>query len=449
MRVFNFRENSAAVENDLFEELEKAVKSDGTLDTRFNVPTIFASWTHQAGFPLVTVERNYINGDIVLTQERYLSVDSGTPLPSIWWIPYNFASASDADFNTTAATNWISSRSETINIPSTLNTDWFLVNKRQTGYYRVIYDLQNYKLLAEQLRTDMNRIHLTSRSQLIDDAFDFARTDRLGYDVVFDLIKYLEHEVEYVPWASTFRGLELVDRLYAGSETYPLLQVYLEAYINSKMFTTLNWFYFIQNFIVKQLDHLFSEASLLAANNEHHFRKDSRNQAIRWSCRLGSSKCLNETNAALEGHLTEATLIHQDHRGAILCAGIRSATELQFNLLLNRLANEIDIDERSRLVRAAGCISDQFLAERLLLMTINEQSIYLKNDEERYFVFSEIAGNQPNSTKLAFEFLEANIDTVNTLYGRDNVNNAVKLLSTFVSNDELTEKVRTINTNYI
>lgn len=223
-----FRDNSAADEDDLFEELEKAVKADLTLDSRFNVPTIFASWTHQAGFPLVTVERNYINGDIVLTQERYLSEQTGTPSTSLWWIPYNFASSSVADFNATAATAWISSRSETINLPSTLNTDWFLLNKRQTGYYRVIYDLQNYKLLTEQLRTDLNRIHLTSRSQLIDDAFDFARTERLGYDVVFDLVQYLEHELEYVPWASALRGFELVDRLYSGSKSYQLLQVRLD-----------------------------------------------------------------------------------------------------------------------------------------------------------------------------------------------------------------------------
>lgn len=225
MLTYFLRENSAAVEDDLFEELEKAVKADHTLDSRFDVPTIFASWTHQAGFPLVTVDRNYINGDIVLTQERYSNIASGSTSPSLWWIPYNFASASEPDFNSTTATAWISSRSETINNPSTLNTDWFLVNKKQTGFYRVIYDLQNYKLLADQLQKDFEVIHLTSRSQLIDDAFDFARTERLGYDVVFDLIKYLEHEVEYVPWASTFRGLELVDRLFAGSSSYHLLQV--------------------------------------------------------------------------------------------------------------------------------------------------------------------------------------------------------------------------------
>lgn len=219
-RYLHSRENSAADENDLFNELEKAVKADGTLDTRFDVTTIFSTWSRQAGFPVVTVERNYVNGDIVLTQERYFTDIQSQQSASIWWIPYNYASASVANFSDTTAVWWLNAREETFNNPTTLHTDWFLLNKRQTGYYRVKYDLQNYKLLAAQLDKDFERIHLASRSQLIDDAFDFARTERLGYDVAFDLIKYLEHEVEFVPWASAFRGLTHVDRLYAGSESY-------------------------------------------------------------------------------------------------------------------------------------------------------------------------------------------------------------------------------------
>lgn len=160
-----------------------------------------------------------------MSQERYLSFENESTTQAQWWIPYNYATASNVDFNATAATAWLSARTEIIAIPSALPTDWLLINKRQTGYYRVKYDLRNYQLLSEQLRSDPDRIHLTSRSQLIDDAFDLARTERLGYDVVFELIKYLEHEVEYVPWASTFRGLELVDRLYAGQASYPLLKV--------------------------------------------------------------------------------------------------------------------------------------------------------------------------------------------------------------------------------
>lgn len=196
------------------------MKADGTLPSNLNVPTIFSSWSRQAGFPLVTVQRNYDDRSFVLSQERYFTVNQTTPSTSLWWIPVNYASASSYEFEFTNATSWFASATETVKDDTLQPTDWFLLNKRQTGYYRVKYDLQNYKLLAAQLQKDFGVIHLASRSQLIDDAFDFARTERLGYDVVFDLIKYLEHEVEYVPWASSFRGLTHVDRLFAGSAGY-------------------------------------------------------------------------------------------------------------------------------------------------------------------------------------------------------------------------------------
>lgn len=179
----------------------------------------------------MTVERNYVNGDVVLSQERYFTDIPAAQSPSIWWIPYNYASRSVADFDATTAVWWLSSRQETFNNPTTLNTDWLLLNKRQTGYYRVKYDLDNYKLLAAQLDEDFERIHLTSRSQLIDDAFDFARSERQGYDVAFDLIKHLEHEVEYVPWASALRGLTLVDRLFSGSDSYDRFTVSIQLHV--------------------------------------------------------------------------------------------------------------------------------------------------------------------------------------------------------------------------
>lgn len=214
------RANSDATEEDLFAALQTAVNADGTLDAQYKVATIFSSWTRQAGFPLVTVERNYVTGDITLSQERYFAVNQTGPDPSLWWIPFNYAIGSAPDFGSTAATRWFSARSEKIdNLQTALDTDWLLVNIRQTGYYRVKYDLHNYKLLSEQLVKNHSAIHLTSRSQLIDDAFELARSERLGYSVVFDLIEYLEHELEYVPWASAFRGLDLVDRLYAGNAT--------------------------------------------------------------------------------------------------------------------------------------------------------------------------------------------------------------------------------------
>lgn len=141
-------------------------------------------------------------------------------------------------------------------------------------------------------------------------------------------------------------------------------------------------------------------------------------------------------------------VIHQDHREAILCAGIRTAAEPQFNELLKKLAQEENFVDRNRFVAALGCTSNIQWAERLLQMTINNQSRHFRTAEERYLAFSGIAGNNYNGTKLAFVFLEANLDSVYALYDSGNVNSAVRLLATFVASKELKEKVNTTNHHY-
>lgn len=180
------------------------------------------SWTRQVGFPVLYVTRDYTANQIELSQERYFTQQPGTQSPSLWWIPYNYASASNTDFLNTAASAWLPNvRSETITPANVRSTDWVVFNKQSTGYYRVKYDEQNYKLISEELvKGNHSRIHLSSRAQLIDDAFEFAKTSRLNYTIVFDIIKYLEHEVEYVPWASSNNGINYVDRLYGGSAKY-------------------------------------------------------------------------------------------------------------------------------------------------------------------------------------------------------------------------------------
>lgn len=220
-----FRANSIANEQDLFAELEKSVKADQTLAIEYDVETIFSSWSNQAGFPLVVVNRNYENGQITLSQERYLAVNATTASPSLWWIPINLATASAANFDVTAAAFWFGTRTHSFTDASVGQSDWLLLNKRQTGYYRVKYDAENYQRLAAQLVNNFSEIDIVSRSNLIDDAFDLARVERLEYDVVLELSKYLEHELEFVPWSSFFRGLELVNRLYAGSDRFEKFKV--------------------------------------------------------------------------------------------------------------------------------------------------------------------------------------------------------------------------------
>lgn len=89
-----------------------------------------STWTRQKGFPVVTVERNYPSTAVTISQQRYVSNPSSTQGPALWWIPYNLATASSADFDATVATHWLSTNTQSITVAGLSESDWLLVNKR-------------------------------------------------------------------------------------------------------------------------------------------------------------------------------------------------------------------------------------------------------------------------------------------------------------------------------
>lgn len=91
-----------------------------------------SSWSRQKGFPVVTVERNYETERVTLSQRRYASYASTTPDVTAWWIPYNLATASSANFDETRATHWMDARTmlQEITVSGLNNSDWLIINKR-------------------------------------------------------------------------------------------------------------------------------------------------------------------------------------------------------------------------------------------------------------------------------------------------------------------------------
>lgn len=125
----------------------------------------------------------------------------------------------------------------------------------------------------------------------------------------------------------------------------------------------------------------------------------------------------------------------------ILNAGIRSATQSQFNQILSRLETETDANDRLRLLDAISCTTNPDWIQQILQLTISNEPVHFKSAGERYRVFSAIAGDSQNGTKLSFDFLQANIDAVFALYGQGNTNNAIGRLATQTVNAERTQQV--------
>ena len=94
-----------------------------------------------------------------------------------------------------------------------------------TGYYRVNYDAHNWKLIAQQLMTNHTVISVINRAQIMNDALNLARAGLLHYETPLNLTKYLEREVEFLPWESTLTALSYLNSMMQRTPGYGLLKV--------------------------------------------------------------------------------------------------------------------------------------------------------------------------------------------------------------------------------
>lgn len=68
-------------------------------------------------------------------------------------------------------------------------------------------------------------MHALSRSQLLDDAFNFARTRQLNYAVFLNLTRFLYKDNDYLPWAPANTAFTFLDRMFAGHANHHVFRV--------------------------------------------------------------------------------------------------------------------------------------------------------------------------------------------------------------------------------
>jgi len=92
------------------------------------------TWFEQAGYPIVTIERDYTTGKIRATQRRFLYPKyNSSESNETWWIPINFVTRSNLDFSSTLPTHWLKPQDESLTIEGVDVDDFIIVNKQLTG----------------------------------------------------------------------------------------------------------------------------------------------------------------------------------------------------------------------------------------------------------------------------------------------------------------------------
>ncbi|XP_017884091.1 aminopeptidase N-like [Ceratina calcarata] len=403
--------------NDLFGSLQKALDESG-IKWKQSVQVIMHNWVEYPGYPTLTVKR--VDEGYQLTQERFLIVFSKFhKYRTKWWIPITYVQESDPNFTNTTPVDWFSPDDESYTVPSKEKTGWFVFNTQQAGYYRVNYEIENWKLLIKELNKGNNtKIHPVNRAQMIDDAFNLARTESLNYTLALNVTLYLTHETDYIPWQPAFRHLGFLQNLLRTSNKY----------------------YTFKRYVAYLMKALTKNVGYEPKANDSDLVKMLRVDAMRWACEVGIEDCTSYAEKTYQEWLKNPQMkLDVNLKTEILCAGVRNANESAWTDTLGYItASTTDEDDRKNQLVALACSNSSHILTKYLNLTLDSNypidfKTVAKNVVSRYPAGSQLVFNfllkeyeriekLPNSKIVIAELAEAISETITSGQQHFNLN---------------------------
>ncbi|KAL0490859.1 aminopeptidase, partial [Acrasis kona] len=185
------------ITDDLFRSLADYKKDDSLIRK-------FKSWTHQSGYPIITINLDQDGKSYILSQKRFYSrpQSSSNRESEIWWVPLR-AKLSDGSLKTFE----LDSTLARIQLPS---FDYVKLNADQTGFYRVNYSAELWNLLLKSF----GALSLEDRIGIIDDLFALTGAGEIKINLVLSALETIcEHQNDLVIWETIISNLNQISNL--------------------------------------------------------------------------------------------------------------------------------------------------------------------------------------------------------------------------------------------
>ncbi|XP_074522479.1 aminopeptidase N-like [Halichoeres trimaculatus] len=386
------------VYTDLWKHLQMAVDR-ANIKLPSTIEEIMNRWILQMGFPVVTIDTK--TGSI--TQEHFLLdpnsvVDRPSPYNYEWFVPLTWIKTGGAKQQFWLLKDTDKSPDLVLSKP----TDWVVANIDMAGFYRVNYDPDNWERLLTKLSSKPTDIPVINRAQIIDDAFNLARAEIVSTTLALRMTKFLDIEVEFMPWETATRGLNYFFLMFDRTEVYGPMQAYLK----------------------KQVTPLFNYYKDLTANwtdvPEKHTDQYNQVNAISLACSTGVSGCQELTTGWFKEWMANPNnnTISPNLKSTVYCSAIAAGGVEEWDFAWSMYKKATIASEADKLMYALSCTKQPWLLNRYLEYCLDPEKI---RKQDATFTIVYIAGN-PIGQPLAWDFIRANWAHIYNDYGGGSFN---------------------------
>ncbi|XP_025268236.1 aminopeptidase N-like isoform X2 [Camponotus floridanus] len=273
----------------------------------FDIKYAVNLWIMQKYPSVLEVTRNYSSYLVTISVQFY------NKLEKQYYIPITYATESDLNFTITWTDMWLTPWHSEIGFFFFRNNEWIIINVQQAGYYRVNYDITNWRKIAQYLNSEKySNIHVLNRAQIINDAFHFAIEKKLKFSFFWELASYLAQETDYIAWYPMLKAFEFL------SNIFPFLNFYPE-------FKDVLRFDFMKNFR--------SSYWIRYQSNSSDYTKCLFQELAKWECIMKDDPCERKSNRYLKWHLAnpKKKKLLPGWKRWTYCNGMKTANRVTWN----------------------------------------------------------------------------------------------------------------------
>ncbi|KAL4641907.1 aminopeptidase N-like isoform X1 [Arapaima gigas] len=372
---------------DLWHHLQKAADIN---NRSIHVEEMMETWTKQIGYPLITIDTS--TGDV---SQRHFLLNHSAEENLTWHVPIRMMKAGSKEIKLDLLTVkgpvsklMYKSRGE----------EWVLANVNCTGYYRVNYDLPNWKRLLQQLETNHQKIPVISRGQLIDDAFNLAHARYVNITLALDTTKFLQKETEYIPWHTAIKNLHYIRLMLEYFDAFG----HMKAYLQKQVAPLYDHF---EGFTIKST----VPDSLTAQYNQIN--------AVNLACTYNVTKCQKMATDTFNEWKKDPSSkqIHPNLKSNIFCTAIAAGGEEEWDFAWEMFQNATNMIDKKKLRLALTCTKEPKLLRRYLELTLDPDKI---RKDDCITTINNIARKAERMT-LAWDFIKSNWEKITQIFGKD------------------------------
>jgi len=193
-----------------------------------------------------------------------------------------------------------------------------------------------------------------NRAQLIDDAFNLARSGVIDYEIALNLTQYLEKEEEYVPWSTATRVLGYIDSMLIRTEIYGSWRKFMLKLVQNQ--------YMRINFA--------NPATTLSTD---YVTELKQRLFIAQACSFDLEDCTTSCSNRYKTWVSTNTSIPPILRDVILCKAMENGNVDDWEHIWKRFDTSNVGSEKTSFLYAMSCSSEPWLLSKYLNMILKPQ----------------------------------------------------------------------------